>query len=417
MELKSTLDGGDFMYIHRHAEELIKQMVSMFKVILVTGPRQVGKTTLLKHILGDAYTYVTLDDINELDVAKSDPKLFFLNNPGKIIIDEVQNAPELFIEIKRLVDQSVDLGTIVLTGSQTFSLMNNVSETLAGRIGILELNGLSLREIKADPYVNPVVPDALYLNSQRVKTSVADLWEVIHRGSMPELYRNEKMNHQLYYAAYVKTYIERDVRMIINIKDLSIFSKFMIALAARTSQLLNYSTISNELGVDIKTIKSWISVLETSGIIALVQPFSNNQLTRAIKTQMLYFMDTGLVCYLLKWLTPDTLMNGAMSGHILETFVVSEVIKSFKNQGVLNVPIYFYRDKDMNEIDIIIENSGILYPLEVKKSATPKVTMGRHLSIIDKADGYETGQKIILCLVEKKMYLDHQLIAYPISEL
>lgn len=405
------------MYIHRQAENLIKEMISMFKVVLVTGPRQVGKTTLLRHVLSDEYSYVTLDDINALEVAKSDPKLFFLNNPGKIIIDEVQNAPELFREIKRLVDQSDDLGSIVLTGSQTFSLMNNVSETLAGRIGILELYGLSLREIKMDQFTYPVVPDVFYLNSLRIKTSVGELWDIIHQGSMPELYKNSKMNVHLYYAAYVKTYIERDVRMIINVKDLSLFSKFMVALAARTSQLLNYSVISNELGVDIKTIKSWMSVLETSGIIALVQPFSNNQLTRVIKTPMLYFMDTGLVCYLLKWLSPDTLMNGAMSGQILETFVVSEVIKSFKNQGVLNVPLYFYRDKDMNEIDMIIESSGVLYPIEVKKSATPKATMGRHLSIIDRADGYTTGQKVIVCLVDKKMYLDHDLIAYPISEL
>lgn len=405
------------MYITRQAETLILQMTNMFKVVLITGPRQVGKTTLLKHILGDVYNYVTLDDINTLEVAKTDPKLFFLNNPGKIIIDEVQNAPELFIEIKRIVDQSEVLGTIILTGSQTFSLMNNVSETLAGRIGILELNGLSLREIQSDPFTHPVIPNDSYLSKQRIKTSISNLWEIIHRGPMPELYKNENMNWQLYYASYVKTYIERDVRMIVNIKDLSLFSKFMVSLAARTSQLLNYSAISNELGVDIKTIKSWTSVLETSGIITLVQPFSNNQLSRVIKTPMLYFMDTGLVSYLLRWLTPETLMNGAMSGQILETFVVSEIIKSFKNQGVLNVPIYFYRDKDMREIDLIVEDSGILYPIEIKKSATPKTLMGRHLSIIEKAEGYKTGQKIIMCLVDKKMHLDGEIMAYPISEL
>lgn len=405
------------MYIRRHAEDLVKQMVSMFKVVLITGPRQVGKTTLLRHILGDGYTYITLDDINDLEVAKSDPKLFFLNNPGKIIIDEVQNAPELFREIKRLVDQSNELGSIILTGSQTFSLMNNVSETLAGRIGILELRGLSLREIRGDSFQHPVIPNALYLDSYRIKTDNSRMWEIIHKGSMPELYSKENMNWQLYYAAYVKTYIERDVRMILNIKDLTRFSRFIIALAARTSQLLNYSVISNELGVDLKTIKSWLSVLETSGIIALVQPFSNNRLTRAIKTPKVYFMDPGLVCYLLKWLTPDTLMNGAMSGPILETFVVSEVIKSFKNFGVLDVPIYFYRDKDKYEIDIIIEDSGVLFPIEVKKSASPKVTMGRHLSIVDKAEGYATGKKIILCLVDKKIHLDQDLLAYPISEL
>ena len=405
------------MYIPRQAENLVREMLSMFKVVLVTGPRQVGKTTLLKHLLGEDYTYVTLDDINALDVAKSDPKLFFFNYPGKIIIDEVQYAPELFREIKRLVDESDEFGTIVLTGSQTFSLMNNVSETLAGRIGILELNGLSLREIRRDPFSEPVVPDETYLNSERVKTMAANLWETIHRGSMPELYRNTDMKWQLFYAAYVKTYIERDVRLIINVKDLNLFAKFMVALAARTGQLLNHSAISNELGVEVKTIKSWTSVLETSGIIALVQPFSNNRLTRTVKTPMLYFMDTGLVCYLLNWLTPGTLMNGAMSGQILETFAVSEIIKSFKNNGVLQVPLFFYRDKDMYEIDIIIERSGVLYPMEVKKSATPKASMGRHLSIVDKAEGYTTGKRVILCLVDRKIYLNQEIIAYPISQL
>lgn len=403
------------MYIQREATVTIKRMVAMFKVVLITGPRQVGKTTLLKHVLGEDYSYVTLDDINELEVAKMDPKLFFLNNSGKIIIDEVQNAPELFIEIKRIVDASDEKGLIILTGSQTFSLMNNVSETLAGRIGIIELNGLSLREIQRDDYSRPFIPNNEYLNQERKEIQSKDIWQVIHRGSMPELYKNENMDLLMYYSSYVKTYIERDVRMIINVKDLSLFSKFIIALAARTSQLLNYGTIANELGVDLNTIKSWVGVLETSGLVTTVQPFSNNNLSRTIKTPMLYFMDTGLVCYLLKWLTPETLMNGAMSGQILETFVMSEIIKTFKNQGIINVPIYFYRDKDMKEIDVIVESSGILYPIEIKKSATPRKVMAKHLSILDKAIGYKVGNKIVLCLINKKMHLDSDIIAYPIT--
>lgn len=197
------------MYINRSSEDLIKKMISMFKVVLVTGPRQVGKTTLLKHVLGDDYSFVTLDDINELDVARTDSKLFFLNNPGKIIIDEVQNAPELFMEIKRIVDSKEEMGTIILTGSQTFSLMSSVSETLAGRIGILKLNGLSLREIRGDSFNDPVIPNQVYLSASRKQTSVSDLWRIIHRGSMPELYKNENMDWQLFYSSYVKTYIER----------------------------------------------------------------------------------------------------------------------------------------------------------------------------------------------------------------
>ncbi len=409
------------MYITRASEDLIKRMISMFKVVLITGPRQVGKTTVLKHLLGDEYTdeytFVTLDDMNELNVAKEDQKLFFLNHPGKLIIDEVQHAPELFQEIKRLVDESDEPGKFVLTGSQTYALMSNVSETLAGRIGIMELSGLSLREIKADPFDYPFVPDDTYLNAERVKTSSTELWELIHRGSMPELYRNPEMDWQLFYSSYVKTYLERDVRTIVNVKDLHTFSSFIVALAARTAQLLNYSALANELGIDLKTVKSWVGVLEASGLLIIVRPFSNNRLTRAIKTPTIYFSDTGLVCYLLKWLTPETLMNGAMSGPILETWVVSEIVKSFKNKGINDVPIYFYRDKDMREIDVIIEGSGVLYPIEIKKTASPRKEMAKHFDVLAKATAYQTGTKVILCLIDKKMYLDQDLLAYPITEL
>ena len=311
------------MFIRRASEKVLKEMMNSFKVILVTGPRQNGKTTLIKHVLNKSYSYVTLDDINQLDIASNDPKLFFLNNPGKLIIDEVQLSPALFMEIKRIVDENENPGQFILTGSQTFSLMKNVSESLAGRVGILELNGLSLREINNDFIDLPFIPNEQYLSTERKETTHEKLWETIHRGSMPELYKNPKLNKELFYASYVKTYIERDVRQILNIKNLNLFSRFMVALAARTSQLLNYSQIANELGVDNNTIKEWVSVLETSGIIILLQPFSNKALSRAIKTPMIYFMDTGLVSYLLKWTTPETLMNGAMLGQILETFVIS----------------------------------------------------------------------------------------------
>lgn len=405
------------MYISRASEQLVQKMMAMFKVVLVTGPRQVGKTTLLRHLLDEDYNYVTLDDINQLEIARSDPKLFFINNPGKIVIDEVQNAPELFLEIKRIVDSKEDRGQMVLTGSQTFSLMKNVTETLAGRIGILELNGLSLREIRGDSYDDPFIPNTVYFNARRVSTPAPELWRIIHRGSMPELYRNENMDWQLFYSSYVSTYIERDVRMVLEVKDLSMFSRFMVALAARTSQLLNYDAIAQEIGVNPKTVKEWVSVLETSGIITILQPFSNNHLSRVIKTPKIYFMDTGLVCYLLRWLTPLTLMNGAMSGQILENFAVSEIIRSFVNKGIINVPIYFYRDKDMKEIDLIIEDSGVLYPVEIKKSAAPNQSMAKTFPILERAMGYSVGKKTILSLVDRKYYLGEDLLAYPISEI
>ena len=403
------------MYISRHAEKLVKKMTTMFKVVLITGPRQVGKTTMLRHLLRDEYNYVTLDDVNQLSVAKSDAKLFFMNNPGKLIIDEVQNAPELFSEIKRIVDDSDEKGTIILTGSQTFSLMSNVSESLAGRVGILELSGLSLREIRGEEYTQPAIPDENYINDKRVKTSPIELWEIIHRGSMPGLYENRLSDWNLFYASYIKTYLERDVRMIVNVQDLTKFSNFMIALAARTANILNYNVIANEIGVDVNTVKKWVSVLETSGLVTLLQPFSNNRLKRVIKTPMLYFMDTGLVCFLLKWLTPDTLRSGAMSGQIFETYAVSEVIKSFKNNGVLSPPVYFYRDRDMKEIDLIVENAGVLYPVEIKKTASPTLSMGKNLKILEKAEGYEVGQKTIVCLIDKKMFLSKDIVAYPVT--
>ena len=405
------------MYIRRHIEDKIIKSLEMFKVVLITGPRQVGKTTTLKQLFKNKYDYVTLDDINELEVAKTDPKLFFMNHTLPLIIDEVQLAPSLFTEIKRLVDESEEYGRIILTGSQTFHLMNNVTETLAGRIGILEFSGLSLREILNDTYKNPFIPNNEYLGINRSTDNLNDIWEIIHRGSMPELYKKENIDWQLYYASYVRTYIERDVRSLLEVRNLDLFSKFLISLAARTGQLINYSSISKDIGVNIKTIQSWIKVLEASGIVMLIKPFSNNALKRIVETPMLYFLDTGLISYLLKWLTKDTLKNGAISGQILETFVVSEIIKSFRNNGYLDMPIYFYRDKDMKEIDLIIKYNDNLYPIEIKKTASPNLSMTKNFYLLHKAIGYKVDNEIILSLVDKKVYLNSNVMAYPIKNI
>ncbi len=376
-----------------------------------------GKTTTLKQLFKGKYDYVSLDDINELEVAKTDPKLFFMNHSLPLIIDEIQLAPSLFTEIKRLVDESEEYGRIILTGSQTFHLMDNVTETLAGRIGILEFSGLPLREIMKDNYKNPFIPNNEYLGINRSSDNLNDIWEIIHRGSMPELYKKENIDWQLYYASYVRTYIERDVRSLLEVRNLDLFSKFLISLAARTGQLINYSNLSKDIGVNIKTIQSWIKVLETSGIVMLIKPFSNNALKRIIETPMLYFLDTGLVSYLLKWLTKDTLKNGAISGQVLETFVVSEIIKSFKNNGYLDMPIYFYRDKDMKEIDLIIKNNDNLYPIEIKKTASPNLSMTKNFYLLHKAIGYKVDNEIILSLVDKKIYLNSNVVAYPIKNI
>jgi uncharacterized protein len=402
------------VYYKRHIEKKIIEAKEMFKVLLITGPRQVGKTTTLKHLFKDTYHYVTLDDITELALAKEDPKLFFMNHKRPLIVDEVQLAPNLFHEIKRLVDMSDVYGEIILTGSQTFHLMESVTETLAGRIGILEFYGLSYREINKDSFDLAFVPDESFLDINR-NTMAEDLWEVIHRGSMPELYKKENIEWQLYYASYIRTYIERDVRSLINVKNLDVFSKFMTSVAARTGTVVNYSNISKEIGVDIKTVQSWMKVLEASGIIIRVKPFRNNALKRTIESPMLYFMDTGLVSYLLKWTTKETLQNGAMSGPVLETFAVSEVIKSFKNKGINDLPLYFYRDKDMKEIDLIIVKDDKLYPVEIKKTMNPKKSMVKSFGVLKKALGFSVENEMILCLVEKKMIIEPTTLAYPIK--
>lgn len=404
-------------YISREVEESVNQLVDSFKVVLITGPRQVGKSTLLKELYKDRYRYVTLDDINELQVAQEDPKLFFINHPGKLIIDEVQYCPELFIEMKRIVDQKDEAGQFILTGSQTFTLMENISESLAGRVGIMELKPLSTREILNERKNTLFKPSINLVNSSVPDIAYNELWEIIHRGSLPELYRNPVMDTEAYYASYVSTFIQRDVRQISAIQDLNLFTRFITVLAARTSQEVNYAHIAQEVGVDEKTIKSWIGVLEASGIVYIIDTFSNNHLKRVTKAPVLYFFDTGLAAYLGKWKTAQNLQNGAYSGAILENYCVSEIIKSYSNQGVVHYPIYFYRDKDQKEIDLIIEESGTLYPIGVKQSTMPDKRMTRHMSVLDKAQGFNVGLKTILAQVDRYYLLDEKILVCPIKDI
>ncbi|MGI6578679.1 MAG: ATP-binding protein [Saccharofermentanales bacterium] len=406
------------MYINRSIEQPIINAINTFKVVLITGPRQVGKSTTLKHLFPkNEYRYVSLDDYNELEIAKNDSKLFFLNHPGKLIIDEIQYAPELFREIKLLVDQSDEYGQYILIGSQTFSLMQGVTESLAGRVGIIRMDGLSMREIIKDDFNKQLIPNDEYFDAERKSVNGVDLWSKIFRGSLPELTKNPQIDKEQYYASYVTTYLERDVRSITNVRDLGTFAKFIRVLAARVAQVVNYSEVAKEVGVDSNTIKSWISVLESSGLIFLVQPFSNNRLSRVIKSPVLYFADSGLVSYLLRWTSVETLMRGAMSGHILENYVVVEIIKSFQNHGIIDPPIYFYRDKDQKEIDLIIESSGILYPVEIKQSASPDKSMAKHFDLLKKVEGYKIGNQLILCQIDRKMYLAENLITYPLGQI
>ncbi|MBP5182629.1 MAG: ATP-binding protein, partial [Lentisphaeria bacterium] len=348
-------------YIKRAIEEKLLETVRNYKVVLVTGSRQVGKSTLLKKLF-PGYKYVTLDDPFLERQARENGDMFLTLNPPPAVIDEVQHAPELFRYIKMRCDESGERGLFCLSGSQQFPLMKGISETLSGRIGVIELNTLSLREILRDDFSSPFLPTPEYVQA-RGKTARApeNIWKIIHRGSYPEL-QDPGLDWASYYGNYVKTYLERDVRALSAVQDLDSFQRFIIAAAARTGETLNYSNIANEVGKDAVTIKNWISILEASGIICLLEPYANCALKRAVRTPKLYFRDTGLVCYLTRWLSPETLAYGAMSGHIFETFAVSEILKSYANSGLDPrhfVSYYRGHDKPKKKIDgEVIEAEG-----------------------------------------------------------
>jgi len=403
-------------YYRRSIEQVINEYKEQFPILLLTGPRQVGKSTLFKELFQSKYKYFSLDDPILKEQIINDPRLFLKNNPEKLIIDEIQYAPSIFPYLKMKVDENREDGMYLMTGSQAFVLMKNVSETLAGRVGILELQGISLREQFNIEFNKPFIPNEEYI-SEREKNikEYTNLWQRIHRGYMPELVFNDKKKWEFFYSSYVQTYIERDVRDLINISDESKFLKFMISLASRSGELLNYGAVANEVGVSNETVKRWVSVLRTSRIIYLMEPYFNNHLKRVIKTPKIYFMDVGLLAYLTKWPTPETLANGAKAGNIFETFVVSEIIKSYLNVGIINPPIYFYRDKDKKEIDLIIEEAEKIYPIEIKMSASPDKEMAKNFSVLKGKIDKEIGTGIIICQYDNKVYLSEDILVLPIE--
>ncbi|HBC84377.1 MAG TPA: ATPase [Clostridiales bacterium] len=401
-------------YIKRVAEEVIRKQEKMFKTILVTGARQVGKTTMLKNIKPDI-NYITLDDMLLNQSAKEEPNLFFKSNKPPIIIDEIQYAPELLRNIKMIVDSSEEKAMFYLTGSQKFNLMKDVSESLAGRIGIINLLGLSLREIKEVNFNKPFMPTEEYLKLRencKVDVSYDEIWEIIQKGSMPALYQEES-NVEMFYAMYVSTYIERDVRKLAQVGDEMLFLKFMTALASRIGQLLNLESISNEIGISVPTATRWLSILQTSNIIYILEPYYNNIMKRAIKTPKVYFLDTGLAAYLTKWKNKDVLESGTMAGNYFENYVIVEIIKSHYNSGELRPPVYFYRDKEKREIDLIIEENGRLYPIEIKKSANPSKDMVKNFKVLEKVK--EVGEGAVICMYDNVIDLDEKNKAIPYS--
>ncbi len=409
--------------IKRHIEKILKQRASHAKAMLLTGPRQVGKSTLFRHVFGFA-NHVTFDDDLLLAMAEEDINLFLLGNPTPLVIDEVQKCPSIFNKLKIILDDTDSYGNFFLTGSQKLHLMEGVSDSLAGRISVVELDGLSMREIYDINFNKHFVPTATYIKKREghLKDYRKNIWSTIHRGSYPELYANKKREWIDFYQSYVKTYLERDVNSLLKAKNHSTFVKFLTSIAARTGQVVNYTNISSELGISEVTIKEWISILERSGIIYILKPYTSNVLSRAIKSPKIYFRDTGLCCYLTRWLTVDTLRNGAMAGAMFETFVINEILKSYSNEGLdYDFHVFYYRGKDKKndssdgEIDLIIEEDGILYPVEIKMSATPKANMAGQFDVLDKIPDRKRGMGAIICLYDKKIYLRDNLIALPIE--
>lgn len=377
-------------YIKRAAEDTVFRFSKMFPVLLVTGPRQVGKTTLLQRLAeiqrdtGIERKYVTLDDPAVRYLAKNDPALFMQRYTPPVLIDEIQYATELLPYIKMSVDRSKRKGDFWITGSQVFRLMKNVSESLAGRVAIVNLLGLSNAEIYQEQS-RPFQTNAEYLMnrlSERTAKGLNEIYARIFKGSMPELYADESIDWETYYRSYVDTYLQRDIRNLTQVADEMQFFGFMTIVAAHTSKPVVYEELAAAAGVSAPTAKKWLSILVSSHIIALVQPYHNNVLKRAVKMPLLHFLDTGLAAYLLKWGNPDALERGAMSGAFFESYVFSEIYKSYLNAGK-EPPVFYYRDKDQKEIDLLIYQNGVLSPIEIKKAASPGKAAIKNFNVLE----------------------------------
>lgn len=403
------------MYIHRTLEAKFLKMSTFFKAVLVTGARQVGKTTMLKH-LSENRTFVSLDDVDTLTLAKEDPKLFFMRYKPPIIIDEIQKAPELFPYIKILCDESEDSGLFWLTGSEQFSMMKNVTESLAGRIGIMTLYPLSISEINNVRLDAPLDFSLDNLVKREKQTGPFDLNTVfmqIWKGGMPQVQNADDQQRSLYYSSYINTYLMRDVVSAGGVTDEIRFKKFLTACAANTSQQLNLANLAMLAEVSHPTAKSWLALLERLHIVYLLEPYANNKLKRLAKTPKLYFWDTGLCCYLAKWLSADTLINGNASGYYFENYAVTELLKDLEYNSV-NYDISYFRDSNSKEIDIFLEIGGKIHPLEIKLSASPDRREIKKYSILD-ANSIPRGNGGIICMSPTVIPIDENNYYIPIN--
>lgn len=405
------------MYKERTLETFFKKAASQFPVMLVTGARQVGKTTFLKHLSLEGRHYVTLDDPLVLTLAKQDPALFMQRFPAPVLIDEIQYAPELLPYIKMEVDRNRKPGLFWLTGSQQFQLMKGVSESLAGRVGVVQLLGLSRRESaghgkSATPFL-PMPEDVQSRMMSGGRLTLKELYKNIWRGSFPEVALKAKTDRDLFYSSYVQTYLQRDIRDLARVGDEMAFLRFLRAAAARSGQLLNMADLARDADVAPNTVRSWLSILQASGIVYLLEPYHTNVTKRLVKTPKLYFLDTGLCAYLTEWSSPETLEAGAMSGAVLETWIMVEILKSWWHNG-LRSPFYYYRDKDKKEVDLLIVRDGTVYPLEFKKTASPGVDAVRHFQALEKLN-MPVGPGGVVCLASESLPLTSNTASIPVS--
>ena len=407
------------MYIPRHMERIVTELTQQYPAIMIVGPRQVGKTTMLEHLMseeGRGRKKVTLDDLAERELAKTDPKMFFQLHKPPLLIDEVQYAPELFPYIKMMVDERKQPGDFWLTGSQLFKMMEGVQESLAGRVALLHLSPLSQSEILGCSENVPFQIDLDVLSLRQEQVSPCDtpaIFQRIYRGGMPALVTGKYDSANIFYSSYIDTYMERDVRRLSSGIDSLKFLRFLRASAARTGQQVNYKGIADDAEIDQATAKSWLHILETLGIVFLLQPYSNNVLKRTVSTPKLYFYDTGLVCYLTRWTSAETAMEGAMNGALLENYAVAEVVKSYQNSG-LEPFLYYYRDADAKEIDLLLERDGKLFPVEIKKMATPPKKLTKVFDLIDKSP-LQRGTGAVLCMADKLGAFDRDNLIVPIT--
>lgn len=403
------------MYLTRTLERHFLKVASQFPVALLTGARQVGKTTMLKRLADEERRYVTLDDPLILELARNDPFLFFQRFPPPVLIDEIQYAPELLPVIKLEADSSGAPGRFWLTGSQQFHMMKGVSESLAGRVGIVNLSGLGYREMKGlAGDASPFRPWGAEISSgerDALSSSLKDLFEIIWRGSFPAMVSRPDLDHAMFFSSYAQTYIQRDLRDLARVGDEMAFFRFLKAAAARTAQLVNTTDLARDIGISPNTAAGWLSILQASDVVHLVEPFHTNLTKRLVKACKLYFVDTGLCCWLTGWTSPVTLEAGAFSGPVFETWVVSEIMKSWKHCG-LRPPMFHFRNRNGREIDLLLEFDGMIHPVEIKKTASPSRDDLRHFAALENL-GVQSGSGSLVCMVSEPKPITRSVWAIP----